>query len=176
MNNDAGSALLRRREIERIVGEGGVRSQHELRQRLRQRGFVVAQPTLSRDLKDLAVVKTRAGYALPPTAGNGSAPAAAAPESTPRADRLARALRESVLSVDRAGTIVVVRTPPAAANPLARLLDAAAIPELVGSVAGDDTIFVATRSPAAAARLARRLLDPIRPSRAGRPPRRRPVS
>ena len=173
MNNSAaGSALLRRQEIRKIVGEGGVRSQRELRRLLRQRGFAVAQPTLSRDLQDLAIEKTRSGYALAAAAEGGFA-AAAAPSSASRGDRLTRTLRESVLSVECAGTMVVVRTPPAAANPVARLLDAASIPELVGSVAGDDTIFIATRSAGAAARLARRLLGPILPtSRSGRPPRR----
>ncbi len=150
----------------RIVREEAVRSQEELQRLLRRRGFVVTQPTLSRDIKDLALVKTQSGYAIPADAAR-----EATSTALPGEDRLDRALREFVLSVERAGTLVVIRTPPAAAQPVARILDASSLPGLAGCVAGDDTILVAARNGAAAARLARRFLQPIHPSRAGRRPR-----
>ncbi|HEU4438161.1 MAG TPA: arginine repressor, partial [Methylomirabilota bacterium] len=80
---------------------------------------------------------------------------------------LARAVAEFVLSVRAAASLVVVRTPPAGAHPLARALDEADLPDVVGTIAGDDTVFVATAGPAAALRLERRLRAPLAPARAG---------
>jgi transcriptional regulator of arginine metabolism len=112
---------------------------------------------LSRDLRDLAIVKTPGGYARSE---------ASTPESHAgrRDERLNRALREFVHSVETAGTLVVLKTPPSAAHPVAYALDEADLPEAVGTIAGDDTIFVATRSAALAGKLSRRLLAPLRPA------------
>lgn len=165
MNKDASGAGLRRRDtILRIVAEERVRSQEELQQRLRRQGIRVTQPTLSRDLKDLAIAKSPAGYVT--TASAGAAPilfAAEPADGTRRADALDRTLREFALSVDRSGTLVVIKTPPAAANPVARAIDDARLPGSAGTIAGDDTIFLAARSARDAARLAARLLGPIQP-------------
>jgi len=147
----------RRREILALVGAGGVHSQEELQRRLRRRGIAVAQPTLSRDLKTLGLAKTPAGY-VTPSAGV-FVPAAA------RQGALERAVGEFVLSVRAAGSLVVVRTPPAGAHPLARALDEALLPDVVGTIAGDDTVFVATPGPSAALRLERRLQSPVAPAR-----------
>jgi len=163
MNKDASGAGLRRRDtILRIVAEERVRSQEELQQRLRRQGIRVTQPTLSRDLKDLAIAKSPSGYVT--TLLSGDAPAGAAGEPSAdarRADALDRTLREFVLSVDRSGTLVVIKTPPAAANPVARAIDDARLPGSAGTIAGDDTIFLAARSARDAARLLARLLRPI---------------
>jgi transcriptional regulator of arginine metabolism len=149
-NNSAGRPSARRHQaILRVVRDQGVRSQEALARLLRGRGIAVAQPTLSRDLRELGLVKTPAGYAAP-------AAAALVPAGPPQA-KLARALRSFVLSVQAAGSLVVVRTPPAAAQPVARALDEAALPDVAGTIAGDDTVFVATASDRAARALTRRL-------------------
>jgi transcriptional regulator of arginine metabolism len=82
-----------------------------------------------------------------------------------RQDALERAVGEFVRSVRAAASLVVVRTPPAGAHPLARALDEALLPDVVGTIAGDDTVFVATPSPSAALRLERRLRSPAAPAR-----------
>jgi transcriptional regulator of arginine metabolism len=142
----------RRREILALVGAGGVRSQEELQRRLRRRGIAVAQPTLSRDLRSLGLAKTPAGYV--------AASGAAFVPADVRAAALERAVGEFVLSVRAAGSLVVVRTPPAGAHPVARALDEADLPAVVGTIAGEDTVFVATTGPAAARLVERRLLAP----------------
>lgn len=155
--------MRRRHEMLRILQEEAVRSQDELQRLLRHRGYPAAQPTVSRDLRELGVAKGPSGYVLPaPAAAPFPAPpvpeAPAAPEGG-----LERAVREFVLSVDAAASLVVLRTPPADASPVARALDEARLPEIVGTICGDDTIFLATRSGAAAGRLARRLGSLIAP-------------
>jgi transcriptional regulator of arginine metabolism len=155
-----GEAGRRRQAILTVVGEGGVRSQDDLQRRLRRRGILVAQPTLSRDLKALGLAKTPTGYVAAP--GPASVPVEA------RQEALDRAVAEFVLSVRAAASLVVVRTPAAGAHPLARALDEALLPDVVGTIAGDDTVFVATPGPAAALRLERRLRAPLAPVRAGR--------
>ena len=143
----------RRREIVALVGRGGVRSQEDLQRRLRRRGITVAQPTLSRDLKTLGLAKTPTGYVATPTG-------AFVPPSA-RRDVLDRAVEEFVLSVRAAASLVVVRTEPAGAHPLARALDEAALPEVVGTIAGDDTVFVAATGPAGARLVERRLRETL---------------
>ncbi|MGH7369083.1 MAG: hypothetical protein ACREK9_22030, partial [Candidatus Rokuibacteriota bacterium] len=83
-----------------------------------------------------------------------------------RRGALERAVGEFALSVRAAASLVVVRTPPAGAHPLARALDEADLPDVVGTIAGDDTVFVATPGPSAALRLERRLRMPLAPARA----------
>jgi transcriptional regulator of arginine metabolism len=151
--NSHSTALRRRDEILKVIRDGAVRSQEELQHRLARRGIDVAQPTLSRDLKDLGLAKTAGGYVVP---GAGTT----AREGDPRARRearLERALREWVLGVETAGNLVVVKTPPAAAHPVARALDEAALEGAVGTIAGDDTVFLAATTVGVAQRLARRL-------------------
>ncbi len=139
----------RRNEILTLVRERPIRSQEDLQRRLRRRGMAVAQPTLSRDLKALGLAKTAAGYVAPPAAV--FVPAEA------RREALDRALGEFSLSVRAAASLVVVKTPAAGAHPLARALDEADLPDVVGTIAGDDTVFVATPGASAALRLERRL-------------------
>jgi transcriptional regulator of arginine metabolism len=162
--NSHATALRRRDEILRLIRDGAVHSQEELQHRLARRGIDVAQPTLSRDLKDLGLAKTAAGYIVPGAeagAGDGELRAG-------REERLERALREWVVGVRAAGNLVVVRTPPAAAHPVARALDEAVLEGVVGTIAGDDTIFLAAATAAAAQRLARRLEPGLAAGRARR--------
>jgi len=152
MNEHSDPGTLRRREaIVALARAGTVRSQGEFQHLLRQRGIVVAQPTLSRDLRELGLAKTPRGYLAPQAAPAAFAPAAA------REAALQRTLRASVLSARPAGSLVVVKTPPAGAHPVARALDEAELAGVVGTIAGDDTVFVATPSEGAARALARRL-------------------
>ena len=146
-------ALRRRDEILKVIRAAAVHSQEELQHRLARRGIDVAQPTLSRDLKDLGLAKTAGGYVVP----GGDASATEGVLQARREERLERALKEWVLGVATAGNLVVVKTPPATANPVARALDEAALEGVVGTIAGDDTIFLAAVTVAAAQRLARRL-------------------
>jgi transcriptional regulator of arginine metabolism len=170
MNKYSVGATLRRREaILAVVRDGRPRSQEDLQQRLAARGFVVAQPTLSRDLRALGLAKTPTGYVA---AAGPIGPDRTGPTGLTRADwapgtegAAARALRDFALSVRAAGSLVVVRTPPAAASTVARALDEAVLPGVVGSIAGDDTIFLATDGPLAARRVERRLLAPLGPLR-----------
>jgi transcriptional regulator of arginine metabolism len=146
--NDIGAARRRREDIAELVGRRPVRSQDELVRLLRARGWRVTQPTLSRDLRALGLAKTPAGYVLPGAMGGAGAP---------RAADLGRALAEFGRSATVAGTLVVVKTVPAGADPVARALDEAGLEGVVGTIAGEDTVFVATPSAAAAGRLRERL-------------------
>ena len=160
MNKYSSGPTLRRREaILALVRDGGLRSQEELQRRLRARGIAAAQPTLSRDLRALGLAKTATGYTAGGAPGDG--PVASVPG-------LDRALRELALSVQAAGSLVVIRTPPAAAATVARAVDEAGVPDAVGTIAGDDTVFVAAVGSLEARRLARRLAAPLAPARRAR--------
>jgi transcriptional regulator of arginine metabolism len=154
MNNNSGEALRRRAAILRLVRGGTVRSQEELRSLLEGRGFAVAQPTLSRDLRELGLARTPTGYAAPADSGAFAPPAS-------RADALDRVLGQMVLAVEAAGALVIVKTPPAGAHPVARAIDEATLDGVAGTIAGDDTIFVATPDAASARRVERRLRQPL---------------
>jgi transcriptional regulator of arginine metabolism len=143
----------RRSEILRIVRDHAVHSQEELLVLLRKRGMAVTQPTLSRDLRELGLVKTAEGYVAPESL----APVATLVPRQSREQRFEQLVREFLLSADPAVNLVVIRTPPAGAQPLASAIDALGEPEILGTIGGDDTIFVALRTPAAAAGFARRL-------------------
>jgi transcriptional regulator of arginine metabolism len=133
-------ALIRRHRVE---------SQERLRALLRAEGFDVTQATLSRDISELGLARVadREG-------GHHYAAQAAAETVQPALAQLAGTL---LLSSDGVGPLLVLRTPPGAANALGRALDVAAWPELVGTIAGDDTVLVICRSPAARRRVATRL-------------------
>jgi transcriptional regulator of arginine metabolism len=157
--NSYSTALRRRDEILKLIRDGAVHSQEELQHRLARRGIDVAQPTLSRDLKDLGLAKTAAGYVVP----GADASATDGELKARREERLERALREWVLGVETAGNLVVLKTPPAAAHPVARALDEAVLEGVVGTIAGDDTIFLAAATDSVAQRLARRLESGLTP-------------
>lgn len=163
MNTNPKASVLRRRDaIVRVVREAVVRSQEELQRLLAERGFEATQPTLSRDVRELGLVKTPRGYALPG--------ADAVADAGRREERLERVLAEAVLSVRVAGSLVVLRTPPAGAHPVARVVDETELPEAVGTIAGDDTVFVATPGPVSARALAARLASPPAAGRRRRNP------
>ncbi len=126
-----------------IIAGRRVRRQDELQRLLAERGVPTTQATISRDLREIGVLKGPDGYTLPETGG-----------TPPRSGALERALAEYLVSARPAGTLVVVRTGPGQASALALALDRAEVPGVVGTVAGDDTIFVATADEAEARRVA----------------------
>ena len=128
-----------------IVRERTPRTQEEVVELMADRGVEVSQVTLSRDLRDLGVVKSPEGYREP-----GAAP-------RPSEDALLRTLRDFVVGVEAAQNLVVLKTNPGGAAAVALGLDRSGWEEIVGTVAGDDTIFAATASASAAKELAERL-------------------
>ncbi|MEU7480691.1 arginine repressor [Lentzea sp. NPDC042327] len=146
----------RQGRIVEIVSQQAVRSQSELAKLLAAEGIEVTQATLSRDLDELGAVKLRGP--------DGGAPVYVIPEdgSPVRGvqggtTRLVRLLSEWLVSADSSGNLAVLRTPPGAAQFLASSLDRAALHEVVGTIAGDDTILVVAREPMTGAELAERL-------------------
>lgn len=134
-----------------LVRHYRIESQERLRARLRAEGFDVTQATLSRDIRELGLAKVAdpeggAHYA-PPPAADGVHPA------------LGQVVATLLLSAEGVGPLLVVRTPAGSANALGIALDRADWPEVVGTVAGDDTLLVVTRSAAARRRVAGRLAD-----------------
>jgi len=143
----------RQEEIVKIVREQTVPSQDELMAILRKRGFKVTQPTLSRDIRELGLAKTPSGYVVP----GDLAPVAPFTPREIREGRLEQLLRDSVIFAEGAGNLVVLKTPPAAAQPVASALDSTPPEDALGTVGGDDTIFVAFRHPASAAAFAQQV-------------------
>lgn len=150
----AGDSARRKEEILRIVRESTVHSQDEILSALRKRGFKVTQPTLSRDLRDLGLAKTPSGYIVP---GEVIAPVVNFTPREVRETRLEHLIRDSVLSAEAAMNLVVIKTPAAAAQPLASAIDFGDVEDALGTVGGDDTIFVAFRNSNSAAAFTRRL-------------------
>lgn len=137
-----------------------VRSQPELAGLLATAGTEVTQATLSRDLVEIGAQKVRDPehglvYAVPGEGGDRRPVAAQAPGTS--LARLARLCEELLVTAEASGPFVVVRTPPGAAQYLAQALDTAVLPEVLGTIAGDDTVLVIGRGDGEAT--ARRLLD-----------------
>ncbi|GLY26449.1 arginine repressor [Micromonospora echinospora] len=146
----------RHARIVELIRDTAVHSQTELADRLAADGVQVTQATLSRDLKELGAVTVRGGdgrgvYLIPE---DGHRPLRDA-ENAPA--RLVRLLRELLNGVDASGNIAVLRTPPGAAHYLASALDRAGLPEVVGTIAGDDTILVVAREGVGGAALGEKL-------------------
>jgi len=129
-----------------LIRAKAIRSQTELAELLSGDGLQVTQATLSRDLEELRAVKVRAvdGPAVYVILEDGHRPLRDAETASARLTRL---LRELLTGVDASGNIAVLRTPPGAAQFLASALDRTGLPEVVGTIAGDDTILVVTRDP-----------------------------
>ncbi len=142
-----------------LLARHEVRSQGELLTLLAEEGIDVTQATLSRDLVEVGAVKVRRGrslvYAVP--GHGGELPAAADPDELPA--RLKRACEELLVSARATANQVVVRTPPGAANYLASCIDQTHLGEVVGTIAGDDTILLITTTTSTGRTVAKRLLD-----------------
>lgn len=148
MNNVSVNEKHRRLAIIReILERNRPRNQHELLEMLSRANATSTQATLSRDLRELGVLKGPEGYELPRQG---------TPEPRdPPSHELRRAIQTYLLTAKRAGNLVVLKTGPGQAAALALEIDRASPKDLVGTVAGDDTIFVAAASPNKAARLVR---------------------
>ena len=143
----------RQARIVAVLSSRQVHSQAELAALLAQDGIDVTQATLSRDLEELGAVKLRGadggvGVYVVPEDGSPVRGVAGGTE------RLSRLLGELLVSTDSSANLAVLRTPPGAAHYLASAIDRAALPEVVGTVAGDDTILVIAREPITGAQLA----------------------
>ncbi|MEE6179157.1 arginine repressor [Mycobacterium sp. 050134] len=146
----------RQDRIVAILSSASISSQSELAARLADEGIDVTQATLSRDLEELGAVKLRGadggvGVYVVPEDGS---PVRGVSGGTARLSRL---LGELLVSADASANLAVLRTPPGGANYLASAIDRAALPYVVGTIAGDDTVFVAARDPMTGAELARTL-------------------
>lgn len=143
----------RRSRIASIIASQPITSQEQLREALATEGLVVTQATLSRDLADLGAIK-QAGmdgrniYVLPDD-----------PEPAVAGDhRLGRILADVLVGADHSGNIVVLRTPPGAAQYLASAIDHTGWDQIIGTVAGDDTVLIVSKDPQGGAALTDRLL------------------
>jgi len=142
--------------ITELIRDRAVHSQTELLALLDAEGIGTTQATLSRDLDELGAVKLRGA--------DGGAPVYVIPDDGSPVRgieggtaRLARLLGELLVSADASGNLAVLRTPPGAAHYLASALDRAALHDVVGTIAGDDTLMVVAREPLTGAELAARL-------------------
>jgi transcriptional regulator of arginine metabolism len=146
----------RHARIVELVRDRSVRSQTELAELLAADGVQVTQATLSRDLEELNAIKVSGAYLIPE---DGKRPLRESSAQGPA--RLLRLLRELLTGVDASGNIAVLRTPPGAAQFLASALDRSGLADVVGTIAGDDTILVVARDdgPSAGAVLAAKLAD-----------------
>jgi transcriptional regulator of arginine metabolism len=143
---------LRQRAIRDLVEQRPIRTQQELAAALRERGFRTTQATISRDVAELGLVK----------AGRGGTHAYAIPQllreaDTSGEDRIRTLLHDMPVEIRDAGTLLILKTLPGSAHPLAAALDRARWPEVAGSIAGDDTVFVAFADRGSLARVRRRL-------------------
>jgi transcriptional regulator of arginine metabolism len=140
----------RQATIRELIEAREVGSQEELRKLLRQRGWDVTQATLSRDLRELGVARVStpegARYTL-----------AAGGPLTDENPVLEAVLPPLFRTVDGVGELLVIRTVPGGAQPIARAIDAESWPDILGTLAGDDTILLICRSSTARDRLVRRI-------------------
>jgi transcriptional regulator of arginine metabolism len=139
---------FRQGQILKVLAGPPVGSQDELRRQLVHLGVRVTQATLSRDLRELRLVKTAEGYRQL---------SAATAEETSSIPALARAVKEFLLDVRPAQNMLVLKTPPGGAQPIAAALDAERWKEVAGTLAGDDTVLIIAPSRAARAVVQKRI-------------------
>ena len=144
---------FRQGQILKLLTGHPVGSQDELRRRLGHLGVRVTQATLSRDMRELQLVKTSDGYRQL---------AAGAVEDAAALPALARALKEFLLDIRPAQNMLVLKTPPSGAQPLAAAVDGERWKEVAGTLAGDDTVLIVASSRGAAKAIQRRLEEMLR--------------
>ncbi|MBE6971038.1 MAG: arginine repressor [Ruminococcaceae bacterium] len=150
MKNDRHNHLLQ------IIAEESIETQEQLLERLRERGIKSTQATISRDIKELHLVKEPAGQ------GRYRYAVSAHRTKLNFADRLRTILRESLLSSDYAQNIVVIKTMPGLAQGAASALDGMQIANMVGSLAGDDTVMIIMRDQDSASDFCNEIRDMLR--------------
>jgi transcriptional regulator of arginine metabolism len=141
------SKTARHRAILHLIDEGPVQSQDSLQQQLERKGFEVGQATLSRDIHELKLVKGPEGYRR---AGEGSGGDGVLPS-------VMHLARQFVVEIRQAQNMLVVKTTVGSAQPVAAALDASHWPEVVGTIAGDDTVLVIASDKKKAQALASRI-------------------
>lgn len=140
----------RQQHIREILARNEIHSQDQLQDLLSAEGIRTTQATLSRDMRDLGAVKGSGGYTLPNTAAR----------SHSEMGDLQRLLRVAMISVQRGGTLVVLRTSPGQAHALAAEIDKARLRQIIGTIADHDTVLAATQS-AGQAREVTRVLEQL---------------
>jgi len=146
------SKPLRQQAIKDLVSRGRVPSQAALAEELRKLGFDVTQATLSRDIADLALVKSKEGYLRPEDAGGATQHSMPDPEGTLR--RLVRKLRQ-------AQNLLVIWTEEGSTHPVATVIEGGQFDEVVGTIAGYDTVLVITETSEDASKIKQKLLAMI---------------
>ena len=121
-----------------LIESFDIETQDELSSLLREKGYEVTQATISRDIKELKLIKVQSDNGAYKYAASGR-------ETMGKLDIFKRVFRDTVLSVETAASLVVVRTMAGSANAAAEAIDEMDIPEVAGTLAGDNTIFVAVR-------------------------------
>lgn len=142
---------MRHAKIREIIEREVIETQEELAEALLRQDIKVTQATVSRDIKELMLIKVSIGngrsrYAAPMNGG-----------AVFSKKRMAILFRDSILGADSSGNLVVVKTMPGAANAVASALDYAKWPEIIGTVAGDDTILVVVKPASAAAEVIKKI-------------------
>ena len=145
---------IRHNLILEIIESKDIETQEELAEELMERGVKVTQATVSRDIKELRLLKVLSGtghykYATVEYAERGMN------------ERFARILSESIISVDSANNIIVIKTMPGLASAACAALDKVNMPEIIGTLAGDDTCFVVLRDPTSATSICAEIKEQI---------------
>jgi transcriptional regulator of arginine metabolism len=143
--------VLRHAKIKEIIDHSEVETQEELAEALRKDGIEVTQATVSRDIKELRLIKVPTGdgryrYAFPMDQS-----------MVFSQSRMERMFRDSVTGIDSSQNIVVIKTLPGTANAVASTIDCARWPEIIGTVAGDDNILIVVKPMDAVGRVIERL-------------------
>jgi len=140
--------------VAKLIEQGAIENQAQLVELLAAQGCHATQATVSRDLDDLGAIKVRvpggeSAYAIPALPAQQVAPE----------DHLRRVCGDWVVEVAHSGNLVVLRTPPGSAHVVASALDRAGLPDLLGTVAGDDTLLVVVAEDVGGAKVAEQLTD-----------------
>ena len=135
-----------------VVEHEAVRSQEQLRQRLSSRGFEVTQATLSRDIKELGLLKRSSDGAYQPSGVD-------ATSSTSAVDAMGRALSEYLVSIEPVQQLIVLHTGAGQAQMLGLAIDRARLSEVVGTIAGDDTLLIIARDAKTAQAVVKQFQD-----------------
>lgn len=141
------SKQARQGTISEIARRHAVRSQEEFASRLKKEGISVTQSTLSRDIRELGLVKMRGRYRAP------------GEQAAPSNEVLRRAFGQFIIRTGVSGNIVMIKTSPGNAHSVGVVLDAAEWPEVLGTVAGDDTVFVLLRSGSSGKKMLRKIRE-----------------
>ena len=164
----------RQARIVDLLGSTVVASQTQLGRLLADGGVAVTQATLSRDLEELGAVKVRTAAGMAYAVPEVNAPRGGTAEAVDA--RLARLLEELLVSAEATGPLLVLRTPPGGAHLVASALDRAGLPEVAGTLAGDDTIVLITRTESLPTPACAALAERLRRLAEGRPPPPSPLS